>query len=157
MQGMSSDKKSNLIYAAILSGNADRLAAALANKPDLDADDAKALRLCAQEGNYRFAKQLYLAGADPAYALMCEKNGKEPRTAVIARLGTYKEAFENSIAPAETLRMLQEILDRQQRLEKQVQAFKDALAELAEPQRLDKPEMKTPPGSPHFDTKGHKP
>jgi len=164
------------MYAAITADDQRALEAALEAGALPDADNGKALRLCAASDKYLLAKALMLAGADIGYAIMQNRREDEAiprrtdagmiltfRTPVteegkkreselaleIARLGSFQKAFLD-VLPMEQTNLLREVRAAQYDLARRMDAVEKALREIDTPKPLDKKTAKDQPSAGHL-------
>jgi len=170
------EKLNARMYAAITADDQRALEAALEAGALPDADNGKALRLCAASDKYLLAKALMLAGADIGYAIMQNRREDEAiprrtdagmiltfRTPVteegkkreselaleIARLGSFQKAFLD-VLPMEQTNLLREVRAAQYDLARRMDAVEKALREIDTPKPLDKKTAKDQPSAGHL-------
>lgn len=169
------EKLNAQMYAAITADDQRTLESALEAGANPDADNGKALRLCASTDKYLLAKTLLLAGGDIGYAIMQARREDEAiprrtdtgmilsfRTPVteegkkrevelgreIARLESFQKSFLDSTLPMEQMNLLREVRAAQYDLARRMGALEKALHEIDAPKPLDKKSAKggTPAG-----------
>ncbi|MDP2205337.1 MAG: hypothetical protein Q8K65_03435 [Alphaproteobacteria bacterium] len=153
------------MYAAIAQDDQRALEAALESGANPDADDGKALRLCASTDKYLLAKTLMLAGGDIGYALMqarrendaiprrtdvgmiltfstpVTEEGKKREVALareISKLESFQKSFLDSSLPMEQMNLLREIRAAQYDLARRMDTMEKTLREIDSPKPLDK-------------------
>lgn len=158
------EKMNNLLYAAILSGEEERVHESLRLGADVNADRGRPLRVCAEQPSYLMAKLLFLKGADFDYCIRCVEediraipvkvSGKYlpievPKNAedvpklnklrtLCARLQSYRKSFLEYVVPQEQLRKLDELLENQKAFAEQLKQFRQELDLITRPQDLEK-------------------
>jgi hypothetical protein len=170
------------MYAAIVQNDQRALEAALEAGANPDADDGKALRLCASNDKYLLAKTLLLAGGDIGYAIMqarredeaiprrtdsgmiltfrtpVTEEGKKREIALgreIARLESFQKSFLDSSLPMEQMNLLREIRAAQYDLARRIDAVEKTLREIDSPKPLDKkPARGQTPATPRLKRSG---
>lgn len=165
-------KKDNLLLSAVKTGDANRIAQAVAEGADPNTQNGLPLRITAENDDYLTAKTLMQHHADIGYALMQARTEndaipreykgsgvfayRQPRTSegraleqklnkIIGRLDTFQKTYLESSMPQEQMILMREMQERLIRMEKQIK-------QLTEPQKLEKSGAKlsapTPAGKP---------
>ncbi|MFN7113999.1 MAG: hypothetical protein ACK4PK_06535 [Alphaproteobacteria bacterium] len=169
------------MYVAIMQNDQYTLEAALQNGANPDADDGKALRLCASGDKYLLAKTLLLAGGDIGYALMqarrendaiprrtdsgmiltfstpiSEEGKKRERELAreISKLESFQKCFLDSSLPMEQMNLLREIRAAQHDLARRMDALEKNLREIDSPKPIDKKPTHPQPAGPRLKRSG---
>lgn len=155
------ERLNNSLYAAIGSGMHDRVRSALAAGADANADNGRALILCADGLNYPLAKLLVLEGdADIEIPLMHlqkmlasiphdtmsyghkvyykDANKVATLKKQIGELSSYKTALIESSLPLHINKQLRNIAQKQDKLAADIESLRAALKEATEPKVIPK-------------------
>jgi hypothetical protein len=159
------EKLNAQMYAAIARDDRRALEAALEAGADPDAEDGKALRLCASADKYLLAKTLLLANGDISHAIMqaqreddaiprrtdtgmiltfrtpITEEGKKREIELgreIARLESFRKAFLDSTLPMEQMNLLRAVRAAQDDLSRRMNAMEKTLRDMDSPRPIDK-------------------
>ncbi len=153
-------KKKNLLLAAIGAREPARILQVIADGADLDADDGRPLRLCAENDDYKTARLLFIQGADIECAIhSTEKdihaipmsmdlpsipdNPKNyPRytqlNQSLDRLKKYRTSLQEGVLPQLYMQKLEQILQNQHRFAAKLEQFQKTLDEMTSNAGFDK-------------------
>ncbi len=153
-------KKTNLLLAAIGSREAARILQVIEYGADVDAEDGRPLRLCAENDDYKTAKLLFTKGADIECAIHSTEKDicaipmsmqmpsipEDPKeytrytklNQTLERLKKYRQSLFESVLPQLYMQKLEQILQNQNRFAAKLEQFQRTLDEMTRDSGFDK-------------------